>query len=173
MVKFDGTVKLDDREMEKLVGRLKKMPRLRIGILASKGGLEKHPESDSGLSMLEIAAIHEFGSPSAHIPKRSFIRGAFDHDPAGTKAMMVKVAQAILRGKITPDTALELLGQWGVAKVQKFLADFPANRLEPLFYGTILKRLRKRSARGGAGRGDKPLIDTGRLRQSVNYEIKR
>lgn len=53
--------------------------RVKVGILTDSA--HKAAESEKGkaeISMLELAAIHEFGSPEAGIPERSFLRATIN-----------------------------------------------------------------------------------------------
>lgn len=51
--------------------------RVKVGILNDTRH-ESDGETESEISMLELAAIHEFGSPAANIPERSFIRATLN-----------------------------------------------------------------------------------------------
>lgn len=162
-----GRVRLDDRALRKLERELerRKNAHVMVGVLASRGGGQKHPDSD--LSMVEIAAIHEFGSPAAHIPQRSFIRSAFEK--RGVRGefnrLARKLAKGIITGRLPVSQALGLLGEWGVAKVRARMAEGVP---PPLAASTLAKRRRVQKGKAGS---DKPLIDTGRLRQSITYEV--
>lgn len=139
---------------------------VKVGVLSSKGGDEKHPGSD--LSMVEIAAIHEFGSPAANIPERSFIRSSFAPGSGlhELTEFTKKLGRALYAEKIFLRQALEALGAWGVARVQ---ATMSKGVPPPLAPSTLARRAKVQT--GAAGR-DVPLIDTGRLRQSIAYEVE-
>ncbi len=153
-------MKVDTRKLDQLVKRLQNA-HVKVGILASKGGRTPHPDSD--LSMIEIAAVHEFGSPKAGVPQRSFIRSAFDLDEL--RKVTAMVGSRILIGRVSFRAALAVLGQWGVAQVQ---ANIARGIDPPLAAATLEKRRRIQKRRKGR---DIPLINTGRLRQSIAYEI--
>lgn len=131
--------------------------RVKVGVLSTKGGDAAH--GDDLLSIIELAAIHEFGSPAASIPERSFIRATLAKHRAELVAMSAKLAQRLIAGKIDADTILKILGEWAVAKVR---AEITAGDgiPPPLKPATI--------ARKGSSR---PLVDTERLLGAIAYEI--
>ncbi len=129
--------------------------RLRVGVLASKGG----NESRGGITMVELAAIHEFGSPDNNIPARSFIRATFLVRRVNALAtMQTKLAEKIVLGGMPARRALGILGAWAASEVKKTFTeiDIPP----PLRQATI-------DAKGSS----KPLIDTGRLLGAVTWEV--
>jgi phage gpG-like protein len=135
-----------------------------VGILASKGGNDFHKASldanNSKITLLELAAIHEFGSPAANIPERSFLRSAFN-DPEGKKelkALYAKLAKAVVSGRMSAEKAIELLGMKMAAMVKNRIVQgvWPPNR------PTTVER------KGSST----PLVDTGQLYGAITYEIR-
>jgi hypothetical protein len=134
-----------------------------VGILASKGGTTAHVGAASKgqtITLLELAAIHEFGSPKANIPERSFIRSTFNN-PAGQeelKRVYAKLAKAVMNGKMTAEKALELLGMQAMVKNTILSGEGvpPPNAIS-----TII-------AKGSS----RPLVDTGQLVGSITYEVR-
>lgn len=180
---IDGRIKIDDRVLRAIEANLTKA-HVKVGLLAERGAAEKHPDSD--LSLLEIGAIHEFGnrphpgsqpefgqgssdSPYANTPQRSFIRSAFTGaraEPKKHEALLQRLGKGVITGKLRLYDALEILGQWGVARVQENMArTIPP----PLAASTLKARRRIQKNKSGS---DKPLINTGRLRQAVAYIVK-
>lgn len=128
---------------------------VKVGILA---GTDPHPED--GADMLLIAAANEFGTADGHVPSRPFIRGAFDNhrrDLAATKARMWAL---ILRGKLTVDRSLGLLGEEHQGQVQRYMTalDTPPNAPS-----TIARK------RGSSN----PLINFGRLRAAIRWRREK
>ncbi len=176
-------MKIDDHVLRAIEANLRDA-HVKVGLLAERGASEKHPDSD--LSLLEIGAIHEFGnrshpgsqpefgqgssdSPYANTPQRSFIRSAFDGpraEPDKHQALLVKLGKGVVTGKMRLYDALEILGQWGVARVQENMSRGIPPALAP---STLARRKRIQKNRRGS---DKPLIDTGRLRQAIAYVVK-
>lgn len=127
--------------------------RVKVGVI---GGGE---HADGGITMTELAAIHEFGSPAANIPQRSFLRRALVWNSGPwLPAFTAKLVGAVASGKMDEKKALEILGQRAVAEVKKTItgSDIPP----PLAPATV-------AAKGSS----KPLVDTGQLLNSISYEV--
>ena len=137
-----------------------------VGVLASKGGETLHKasldEGNTHITLIELAYIHEFGSPKANIPERSFIRRTFN-EPEGKAelgALYAKLAKAVINGKMTAEKAIELLGMTMAAMVKKRITVYglwPPNHPDTV-------------ARKGSST---PLVDTGQLVGSITYEVRR
>lgn len=150
------------RELRAKIGELAKA-KVKIGVL--QGG-DAEVETEHGeLSIVELAAIHEFGAPAANIPARSFIRATFDSDEglAAQGEFMAEQAEQIIAGKLAPRTALKRIGAWGAAKVR---ARIRAKIDPPLKPETI----RRKTVDGK--KGDVPLVDTSHLINSVSWELE-
>jgi len=139
--------------LEKLKARLQEMADLevRVGVLGDGG--YRGPE----LTNAELMAIHEFGAPRAGIPERAPIRGAFDAYEKRWQALVGNLVKAVVAEKMAPERALGLLGERAVADMR---AHVRAGLEPPLKPATI--------ARKGSS---VPLIDTGRLLQSIAHEV--
>jgi hypothetical protein len=136
---------------------------VRVGVLASKGGSEPHSEG-SPITMIEIAAIHEFGSPAANIPERSFIRLTLEAMNDELQEILRKVAKGVVLGKFDVETALNIVGSWATTQIRNAIAGSGA-------YIPLWEELKPATIeRKGS---DRPLIDTGRLMQAIQWEIVR
>jgi hypothetical protein len=129
---------------------------IKVGVLRSASA----PRSD-GISNVELAAIHEFGSPAANIPERSFIRRTFREQKDKLDALLFKIAKGVVSDKTDLATGLNLLGQWAVAAIRKTITGGPGIP-PPLKPATIA---RKKSTR--------PLVDTGQLVNSITYILTK
>lgn len=158
-----GGHKVDDRVFRELRRRLGPLrdAHAKVGVLAA----HNQPHEGSDMSLVEIAAVHEFGSPAANIPERSFIRGTFeDRDVVESLSRLTEgVARAIIAGRLEVGAALERLGQWGAAQVKMRIKRHIPPPLKP---ETIERKLSK----GQAG-GSTPLVATGQLINAVTYEV--
>jgi hypothetical protein len=96
---------------------------------------------------------------SVEIPERSFIRETFDKKNREWSAFLDRQMDGIIEGRLTADQALERLGQRMVADVQETLTKLRTPANAPI---TIANK-------GSSN----PLIDTGRLRQSITYKVVR
>ena len=149
-------VTVDDRPLRKLLKRLGKASkqRVKIGVLKGSG------RASGRLSMVHLAAIHEFGSPAAGIPERSFIRRTFNDEKfkQGAAKMSAALAKKIMAG-MTIDKALNLLGAWAQARV-KLTITAGRGIPPPLKPATIARKKSKR-----------PLVHHGRLINAITWKV--
>jgi hypothetical protein len=151
------------KKFDKLLSELDKadVSHVKVGVLLSKGGSATTPE---GISMVELAGIHEFGAPNAGIPERSFIRSTFARGglgSAGFRALSEKLSKAIVTGKISVAQAYEMFGSWGAGQVKATITEGPGVP-PPLKPATIKRK-----------KSDRPLVDTGSMKNSISYEVVR
>lgn len=109
-----------------------------------------------GPSLAEIAVINELGSSDT--PARPFMRQSFENHEAELQAACDR-ANAILSNGGTAEQALNQLGVFCRGLVQEEIVE---GGFAPNAESTIKKK-----------GSDQPLIDTGYMRQSVNYVVKR
>lgn len=112
-----------------------------------------------------LAYIHDNGAPGANIPARPFMRPGIDNAKDKIVGAMKSGAKNALDGK--PDaaeTALKKVGLIAQASIRAKITDGP---FVPLAPRTIAERKR----RGRTG-DMKPLIDTGKMRESITYVIR-
>lgn len=131
-------------EMEKLRSK-----RVFVGFQAGK------VTDDRGVDMAQIAAFNELGT--SDIPARPFLRKTMEDSEDDIRAFCEERVQGIVEGG-TAEDALKQLGVYGKSLIQAKIKD---GTWKPNAPSTIKKK-----------KSDKPLIDTGRMRQSVNYVIK-
>jgi hypothetical protein len=114
-------------------------------------------EPESGVPLALVGAVHEFGAPSRGIPERPWLRTSIREN----KTQFVRLNRVnlvrVIRGQISMDQALEMLGMMAKAAVVQKIRKGP---FAPLHPDTV-------RAKGSS----KPLIDTGNFIQSVNYEV--
>jgi hypothetical protein len=138
-----------------------------VGVFGDKGDA---PVSDgssfSGITVAELAAIHEFGL--GNVPERSFIRSFFDGHEKEISAMFLRLMKAemlraIRTGKPIADNAkrkiLEKIGLWMVREIQMRIAN--GDITPPLDSKTVERK-----------GSSTPLIDTGQLRSSITHETE-
>lgn len=111
---------------------------------------------DAGQDIVDRATFNEFGT--RHIPERSFIRSTFDENRKDYERQMQADARTLGQGG-DADLILNRAGLRATADIQKKITELRDPPNEP---ATI--------ARKGSSN---PLIDSSRMRQSVNYEIKK
>lgn len=139
----------DGKRLRKQIDELMKLE-LRVGF--------QHGEEadDAGVDIADIAMWNELGT--ARSPARPFMRQSVDNNAARINAMCKAQLQAIASGSRTAKEALNALGALQKALVQDTIRNGEFVENAP---STIKKK-----------GSDQPLIDTGRMRQSVNFTIK-
>lgn len=133
---------------------------VKVGIIAAEGGDDATPD---GISMIELAAIHEFGSPAAGIPQRSFIRSTFNRNDVRremgelTGSLVTKVIHGMPLSR-----ALGLVGAWGVDQIRHTIKNRQTQGPESqaLKPSTIKRK-----------GSDLPLVDTGRLLGALSWLV--
>jgi phage gpG-like protein len=149
--------RIDTKVWDALRERLRRLGRkgahVRVGVMQSAGN------APSGISLVELAAVHEFGSPAAGIPERSFIRSTFRERGEQLVNLTTRLAKAVIAERSSIDEALGLLGAWGADQVKRTIRGF----IEP-----PLKQ--KTIDRKGS---DLPLVDTGQLINSITWEVAK
>lgn len=143
---------------DKLRTKLPDGAHVKVGVLAGAGGAARVADGD--ITMIELAAIHEFGSPAAGIPERSFIRSTFERPDvvARLNTMAARLARAIVEDKIVWDKALGMIGMWAVGEVKKTIKNRQTTGPEDQANrpSTIAKK-----------GSSLPLVDTGRLINAI------
>jgi hypothetical protein len=147
--------------------------RVKVGILNDS----QHANEDGGdedISLLELAAIHEFGSPAAGIPERSFIRATIN----GKRDAVNEAIEEIV--------GLEVKKLLEIAPVSEMQADAAARRalgkLGTKLVSMIRATIRNRQTVGPEDQTLKPetirrkgsslpLVDTGQLVNGLNYAV--
>ena len=157
-------IKVTDKDLgyKKILRSLSKLsakPYVKVGILESAG---KHDESD--LTVAEIMSIHEYGAPSVNIPERAPIRKTLDTNKAEIQNNIDKLFGKVIDGAIDPDDALKVIGEDVKAKIQSTIT----NGLTPPWAPSTLAR---KAARSGGIAAIVPLIDTGQMLRSIDYEV--
>lgn len=111
---------------------------------------------DDGTDICDIAAWNELGTE--HIPSRPFLRKSVDENEGKINQFLQAEARSLASGK-TAETLLNEIGNFQKSLVQEKITE-----------GSFAPNAESTIRRKGSS---KPLIDTGRMRQSVNYVIKR
>jgi len=150
----------DDRIWRQLRQKIKGIARakVRVGVIGNK----RHV---GGISMAELAAIHEFGAPNAGIPARPFLVPTFQLKRSELVAFTEKLARKLLNESIDIEQALGLLGAWAAAAVKKTItSQMVTPRLADSAAG------RRTIARKGSS---VTLVDTGQLLNSITWAVEK
>jgi hypothetical protein len=159
-------------DLGKLSSALASVAKLRlvVGVQGSEAAdLYEAKEGARPLTLVEVASVHEFGTKDGRIPERSFLRSTLTRREGNYGKLLTAALQRSLEevsidgvGDVAGAFArqLEVVGLRVVRDVQTTIRDsgpgWPANA--PI---TVL-------AKGSS----KPLIDTGRLRQSIRHAVR-
>lgn len=145
-----------DRGYKALMARIRKATKaktVKVGVLSGEGGA---PSGDGTKSVLDVATFHEFGIGSN--PERSFVRAWADEFKSDHQAVERKMAESVVRGDNTIESALEKMGLLLSASMQ---ANIRSGVGPELAASTV--------ARKGSS---KQLIDTGQLVSAISHEVE-
>lgn len=135
-----------------------------IGIPESTSAREPDPDEPAHLNNAQIAYLQETGVPEKNIPARPFlgpgVAGIGDDAARRLKAG----AQKALSGDLEAvEKTLNAVGLVGQNAVREKITDGPFAPLKP---STLANRKRR------GRKGEKPLIDSGQLRNAVTYVVR-
>lgn len=154
---MSARVTVQDKGAEALLKRLKSKASVRIGILSDEA--KSTTGSGTAMTLLEVAAIHEFGAPAAGIPMRSFLRATIDEKEGEIQSVLQALAKQIVVDGLNPNTAMERAGAYGQGLVQARIAEGIAPPNAP---ATIERK-----------GSSTPLIATGQLRSAITYLVEK
>jgi hypothetical protein len=96
------------------------------------------------------------------IPPRPFMKKTFDDNQDQVKSISDNLKGQIFAGQISVQGALKKMGVWYQGQIWK---TFEKNNFKPNSPLTVLWKTKNGKS------GDTPLINTGQMRQSINFEI--
>ena len=138
-------------EGKKFFEEIEKLKKLQVRVGYQQGDAQE----DDGVDLLDVAMWNELGTSRA--PSRPFMRKSVDENADKINAFLKAQLKKLARGETTAEQILKVVGVFQKRLVQ---AKFKDGAFEPNAPRTILRK------------GPyKPLIDTGRMRQSVNFVI--
>lgn len=140
-------------EGKKFLKELRKLESLEVQVGFQAG---EATYDDTGADVAEIAAYNEFGSSGT--PARPFMKQSFENHESELQKACDAANQTIAKGG-TAEQALNKIGVFCKGLVQQEIVD---GGFAPNAESTIAKK-------GSAT----PLVDTGLMRQSVNYVVKK
>ena len=127
---------------------------------------EEEADEEAPPNNAMIAFLMDKGSPANNIPARPFMEPGIAKVKGKLSETLAKAAKATLsNGSSAVESYLNRAGLIAQSSIRGTIND--GKDFTPLSEGT----LRARRARGRTG--TKPLIDTGQLRNSITYVIKR
>ena len=113
-------------------------------------------QEEDGTDMCDVAAFNELGTD--HIPARPFIRQSVDDNESKINSFLKEEVKDFAQGK----SAEQILKEIGIFQNDLMQDKITSGSFAPNAESTIKKK-----------GSSKPLVDTGRMRQSVNYVIQK
>lgn len=113
--------------------------------------------SEDGVDYCDIAMFNELGT--AGTPSRPFMRNSVDNNAEKISAFVKAKLQELVKGNKSADAILREIGLFQKDLIQESIKN---GNFTPNAPSTIKKK-----------GSDKPLIDTGRMRQSVDFVIQK
>lgn len=147
-------VKIRDRmtaEGKKFQQTLKELEKLQVRVGFQHG----RATEDDGTDVCDVAAWNELGT--VHMPSRPFLRKSVDENEGKIRAFLQEKGEDIVGGA----TAEQVLKETGIFQKDLIQEKITSGSFAPNAESTVRQK-----------GSSVPLIDTGRMRQSVNYEIK-
>lgn len=141
----------EGKRLEQEIAQLKKL-RVKVGFQRGEAVEEK---DGTVADLCDIALWNELGTETA--PSRPFMRDAIDKHKDEVLSFIEKEFALLVVGQNTAEKMMKSIGVFLVKQVQREIVD---GQFEPNAPSTIKRK-----------GSDKPLIDTGTMRQSVNYVI--
>ena len=142
-------------EGRRFMQQLNQLAKLEVKV-GYQGGENYHEEDGKSVDVLDIAMWNELGT--VNTPSRPFMRDAVDKNQALINSFLAEQKNAIVRG----ESAQQVYSKIGVFMKGLIQDQIVSGSFTPNAPSTIAKK-------GSA----QPLIDTGLMRQSVNFEVKR
>jgi len=138
---------------------------------AGKEGIGPNGETiiDEEITNVLVAAAHEFGTQDGRVPERSWLRAYVDENRGKIRALIRKLTEQVLEGKLSHDQALGLIGAKTVAQIQNRIR----RGLQPPLAEATKAARRGPDKKHKGPRIFKPLIDTGQMINSITWEVRR
>ena len=143
-IKFRDRLTPEGQRFFRELGELKKLE-VRVGF--QRGDAQE----EDGTDMCDVAAYNELGTD--HIPARPFIRQSVDDNESKIKSFLKGEVKDFAQGK----SAEQILKEIGIFQKDLMQDKITSGSFAPNAESTIKKK-----------GSSKPLVDTGRMRMSVN-----
>lgn len=160
------------KQIKKTCAVLAQNPQAVIGIRGKEAVAQKEAgegeTAKPGVTLVVVASTHEFGSPKAGVPQRSFIRATVDRKVSEYREILSDLKDQLLTPKsgMTPRKALLILGEQVKADIK---ATIRAGIPPPWSEATRERRIQRA---GGAIIAETPLIDTAQLINGITNDVQ-
>ncbi len=157
VLRMSATIKERDLGKKRIFKRIEDSKRSAVYI----GVLQGNPDAKLALiaSTLEFGTVSAGASRNVVIPARPWMRGAVHKQQDAVRLLTRRLHRQILRGRLTKFEALSQIGGLMAAAMKREIIQLrdPANALS-----TLAAKFPK----------DNPLVDTGRLGNAINWEVR-
>jgi len=140
-----------------------------VGIRQENGDKGHTPGEPATIAT--IATVHEFGSE--HVPERSFLRSTVDeNEKRYSEALSVGIL-AVASGETSAKKALEVVGAMAARDVKMGIRRGTHSEWRPLSEKYLKRKTTSKYTGRTKGKGTKStiLIDTGRMVNSIDYQV--
>jgi hypothetical protein len=130
--------------------------------------------ADNGMTLAAIALIQEKGHTQLRIPPRPFMRETREKASRGRfRRLMEKVYQSVVEKALGAVPGLKILGQAYEGELKDIFTsgNFAPNSSITVSGGWMRNRISGKPFKVEGKKSSRPLIDTGRLRQSITYKV--
>lgn len=117
-----------------------------------------------GQSNAVLANLHENGSPARNIPPRPFLKVSLENKKLELADVLKSAAVDFCDGHLNAENAYNKVGLFAQSVVKAFIKN--SSNFTPLKNSTLARR----KARGFVG--EKPLIETGQLLNSIDFDVR-
>lgn len=150
-------VKDKDKGLFAVLANVREMAGLeaRVGI-QGKDAAKVH--KGTPLTMAQVGAVHEYGSPAAGVPQRSFLRATIDASPDLWTEELSKQLKRVLKEGANPKQAFLVVAE----KIRAAVIARIDDHIPPALADSTIAR------KGGE---TTPLVDTGALRGSISATV--
>ena len=146
---------------------------VKVGVFGAAKQQNGKDDGKWSIGVVELAVIHEYGAPNAHVPARSFLGSTIGIYRRHYAQLAAELLGKVYEGKLSVERALNLLGMQVANDVKRRIEQGLIK--QDLAPSTIAAKLRKGAwnANGlSAGAAPRALIDTGRLKESITWEVE-
>lgn len=127
---------------------------------------DRYPD---GTPVASVAEQNEYGDPSENIPARPFVSPTAKSKASEWGSHAARVIPAVLKGSEDVKSMLESVGLQAEKDIRETIARLWDPPLSPY---TVAERARKQAEGATLAAGlDKPLIETGRMRDTLKTEV--
>jgi hypothetical protein len=185
-IKNGVTIRNNKKTMQEMAESLRILADVELLVGFPEDTTERQSDDEGPMTNAALGYIHDNGSPDANIPARPFMLPGMEAVLPGTTQKLAAITNAVIKrgaGPVAVETAMHSIGLEAKLSIQNTITDgIPP----PLADSTLRARARKRPNRIGPGlellsrsKGNAPsndfvtpLVDTGAMRNAVNYVIR-